>query len=146
MFWICLRVYTVLGNQPMDESILPHQKCLLFIFIIKKLVWKGYKKPCWASSVEKKCFYSRRLFSRDLMCHYAAIYAASVANSWLSYCNNKVTYCAETWDLNVLSSFIMDWRLIMMLVGFAAVWWICWEADYFWDVLDISQWNWWPRP
>ncbi len=32
----------------------------------------------------------------DLMCHYVALNAASAANSWLSYCNNKVTYCAET--------------------------------------------------
>lgn len=54
------------------------------------------------------------------MCRYVALYAASVANSWLSYCINKVTYCAETWDLNVLSSFIMDWKLIMMSVGFCS--------------------------
>lgn len=53
-----------------------------------------------------------------IKCHCVALYVANVANNWLSYCIIKVTYCAETWDLNTLSSFITDWKLIIMLVAF----------------------------
>jgi len=35
-------------------------------------------------------------YSVMIKCHCVAFYVANIANSWLSYCVIKVTYCAET--------------------------------------------------